>query len=290
MVRLNMRFNYVAMAMIATVLLLMACTAPQDNHTNPATQAQFSTTSIATVTDALSATATDALGATATYYIVPTALDNMNDPNPPPTDFPGDIGTTEPGEDLPNVTPSPLLASAPVRPEDKISPDLAKAMKDNSNDIRFIAVLSEQATFNDDTSSMSNTQKNDYVYNKRKEVANRTQPAVEQAIISLKQEGKVKEYSAMMIPNAFYVIGTADAVSALAARTDISFLQLSYQGQPESLGPSPQPASITDRKSNNPLSVEWNINLIDAPALWTLPTPVNGTNVTVGIIDSGAYY
>ncbi len=45
--------------------------------------------------------------------------------------------------------------------------------------------------------------------------------------------------------------------------------------------------SNTDRVNSGP---EWNINLISAPALWALSTPVNGTGVTVGVIDTGVDY
>lgn len=118
-----------------------------------------------------------------------------------------------------------------VEPSSKINKDLARtiATSSPSTQIEFYVVLNEQATLNDDISNLSKSEKGDYVLRKSKEVADRTQPAVAAALQALQKSGAVSKYEALTTPNAFYVVGTSHAITSLAERDDIRYLQPNYQ-------------------------------------------------------------
>ncbi len=232
MARVNTRFNFIAMATVAVVLLLMACSAPGDKQANPASQALASNgTSVATATLSPGATST------ATYDAPPTALDNRNDPNAP-----YDLVTPITSDVIERfVTPSPIATSgmtatlAPVRPEDKISADLAKAMTDSPQDINFVIMLSEQPTsysIGIDTSKMSDTQRRQYLADRDKTLADRTQPAVKAALDKLQKSGQVHSYASFTIFNGFQVEGTAEAVKEISSRTDVGSLDIVHTMSP----------------------------------------------------------
>ncbi len=186
------------------------------------------------------------------------------------------------------------LATKPatIQPSSKIEADLAQAMLAKPDVISFTVFLSEQADFSSEGSSWEGRGQN--TYNKLKEVADRTQPAVEAELRRLEGAGQVKRYESFWLTNSFSVVGTDEAVRVLANRNDVAILYL----DPPAYGIGSTPVPNEQEPSNEtpvpksyqgPLyTTDWNINLIKAPQVWD--RGYRGSQITVGVIDSGAYH
>ncbi len=124
------------------------------------------------------------------------------------------------------VGSSPTTKSSVAEPSSKIDPQLAQAIVSNPTSVEFMVGLAEQrADYSRETLGMSKDEKNAYVSRKDEELAERTQPAIQAVLDELKSQGDVATYKSYDIFNGFFVRGTAKAVSVLAARKDVGWLE-----------------------------------------------------------------
>jgi hypothetical protein len=246
--------------LVVVALVLISCTAGPANTGNTTQSSGGKQAANVVATQTL---ATTPSGATDTPSL-PTPVGSFVYPTPIPTQ---QAVETMMAQRAAEGTPTPIT------PESKITPALAKAMKESPNDIQFYAFLTQQASLSD-TSNMTDSQRRENAYNSLRSVADQTQPAVEGVLNRLQQTGQVSRYKAYWLYNSFLIEGTAKAVEMLAERDDIKQLDLYV---PSSIPNEVKKVSTPDAQANNehssrPAGItptpEWNISLIAAPTAW----------------------
>ncbi len=197
------------------------------------------------------------------------------------------IGSAQVGANQPTAPASaPTLTQAQI--EAKIEPMLLDQLRSNSDgNVRYMVYLSEQADTSNSISPLQWKQKGDYVYNKLREVANRTQPGIRAQLASLTSQGKVGKVESFYITNGFYVEATADTAYTIAARPDVASLNAvrTYHITDQlQAAPALQAAPIAPTT----VITDYGITIINAPQVWA--QGYLGQGVTIGDIDTGVQY
>ncbi|PZS06377.1 MAG: hypothetical protein DLM69_00080, partial [Candidatus Chloroheliales bacterium] len=186
-----------------------------------------------------------------------------------------------------SVAPASTLTQAQI--EAKIEPMLLNQLRSNSNgDTRYMVYLSERADTTNDISPLQWKQKGDYVYNKLREVANRTQPAVRAQFASLAANGKVSKVESFYIVNGFYVEGKAETAYTLAARPDVASLKAVRTYHITDQANTTQSAPQTAPLAATTVLTSYGITQIHADQVWA--QGYLGQGVTIGDIDTGVQY
>ncbi len=156
----------------------------------------------------------------------------------------------------------------------KVEPSLLEASADGVES-EFLLYLSEQADLSKAASFPTKLEKGSYVFEQLTAVAQRTQPLL---IDSLNLLGV--EYRPFWIANMIWVRGDAALIKAMAQRQDVAHIY----ANPAVFQPTP-PKIGYDYLPNALLSVEWNINLINAPDAWS--AGYYGQGIVIGGQDTG---
>lgn len=150
---------------------------------------------------------------------------------------------------------------------------LATAGRDR--DAEFLVFLAEQADLSGAAELSTKEAKGAYVYQQLTTVARRTQPPIIAALQDLEAE-----YRPFWIANAIWVRGNMAVIEAMAQRLDVAHL---YANPPVHLD---EPVSTTPEASpRTAVAVEWNISLVNAPAVWS--EGYTGQGVVIGGQDTG---
>lgn len=139
----------------------------------------------------------------------------------------------------------------------------------------FLVYLQEQADLSGAAALPTKQEKGRFVYEQLTAVARRTQPAV---IAALKSRSAA--YRPFWIANMIWVRADAATVQALARRPDIAHIYANpavQLAQPQPIDPSASPQAAA--------GVEWNINHVNAPAVWA--QGYTGQGVVIGGQDTG---
>ena len=145
----------------------------------------------------------------------------------------------------------------------------------------FLVYLKEQADLSAARRLPTKLEKGAYVYNQLTQTARRTQAPLLAALqdLSRRSPGKV-EYRSYWVANLIWVRGGSDLVQTLALRDDVAHLYANPQVRLE----APLPAE-TPLTTNQPSTVEGNIQQVHAPEVWA--QGFTGQGVVIGGQDTG---
>ncbi len=177
---------------------------------------------------------------------------------------------------LPVDSPSASRASLKIDP--RLRQQLTVA---GSQPVRYLAILQEQADTSNDISPLHWAAKGQYVYDRLRATAERTQPVVVAALGSMTLAGTVSSYQSFWIVNALLVDGQASSVYQLAARADVRYLEAAPQYRVE-------PDAAQKSGPQHIAASEPGLNQINAPAVWA--QGFRGQGITVGILDTGQQF
>ena len=113
-----------------------------------------------------------------------------------------------------------------------------------------------------------------------RDVADRTQKPVVDAIAEERAKGEAGEVRALWIINGLATNATPKAIRKLAARKDVREVRLDAQIAPPRLTPTMAPGAL-------PEFVTWNIAQIRAYEVWELDPAYDGTGIVIGSFDTG---
>jgi serine protease AprX len=147
--------------------------------------------------------------------------------------------------------------------------------------IEFMVFLSEQADLSPAAELKSKLEKGEFVFETLTEVADRTQPAIAAV---LDEEGA--EYKRFWAANVMWVRGHSRILEMIAKRADVQHIYDNVKLQIEEPVPvdGPSEEGAGDR-STDQKRAEWNIELVNAPAVWA--EGVTGEGAVVGGTDTG---
>jgi uncharacterized repeat protein (TIGR01451 family) len=168
-----------------------------------------------------------------------------------------------------------------VANEPKVDPAVL-AQLDRDGQGTFLVYLAAQADLTPAYQIRDWNERGWYVYNALREVADRTQPAVLQALDTLQVSGHVTAAHPYYIVNLIVVHGDAEAARTIARRPDVAAVYPEMKielVEPVAQGPS----------DPGPQAVEWNIAKIGADQVWAT-YGVTGTGAVVANIDTGVDY
>lgn len=150
-----------------------------------------------------------------------------------------------------------------------------------ADQVEFLVSLKDQADLSGAAMLTSKAQKGNYVYQRLTEHARRTQAPL---LGELSRRGL--QYRSFWIANLVWVRGDLADLEALAGRTDVAHIYANppiRQNLPEQITPS-----LGFPTSDVPLTlavVEWNIDKVLAPQVWT--AGYRGDGVVIGGQDTG---
>jgi subtilisin family serine protease len=156
----------------------------------------------------------------------------------------------------------------------KVDPWVLNATSGSAS-TEFLIFLVEQADLSGTATIPTREAKGAYVYARLTAVAQRSQPPI---IAALNESGA--EYRPFWIANAIWVRGDAAVVQAMARRPDVAHL---YANPAVALD-EPVAANMATRPQATS-GVEWNIALVNAPAVWA--EGYTGQGVVIGGQDTG---
>ena len=157
---------------------------------------------------------------------------------------------------------------------DNISPGVWQATADGTG-TDFFVVLSEQADLSDAASRPSREARLEYVYDRLRDVALRSQ-----AQLRTDLDASGSPYRAFYIVNMLLVNGDRQLVQRLAARPDVVRIAANPRVR-QALPPADDDSVAPSAEA----AVEWGVQYINADDVWTLG--YIGTNIVVAGQDTG---
>ncbi len=168
-----------------------------------------------------------------------------------------------------------FLSALPVRSESswqaKVDPWVLETAQ-SEGQTEFLVYLTEQADVSGAYALETKLEKGTYVFETLTETAQRTQGPVLAAIDQLGLD-----HQSFWVANMIWVRGGLDAVQALAERGDVAHIYANPAVTQEI-------PTVTSANSS-PETIEWNIQLVNAPALWD--AGYHGEGVVIGGQDTG---
>ena len=139
----------------------------------------------------------------------------------------------------------------------------------------FLLVLRTQADLSGAAQLDSKVEKGRYVYDRLRQVAQRTQAPLVAAL-----EARGLHYRRFWVANMLWVRGDLSAVQALAARPDVAHLYADPWVRLDLPNPSPAQPEL-----QTPQAIPWNITRVNAPQVWA--AGYTGQGVVIGGQDTG---
>jgi len=139
----------------------------------------------------------------------------------------------------------------------KIAPRVMTETQNGKTTEAFV-VLAEQADLRPAASLQTKEEKGIFVFNTLREVANRTQGPILRMLDSLGVS-----HQSFYIVNGILVTGGRDLMQQLAARNDVAHID----ANPHVTTPLPKPTGVDSPHLD---TIEWNIQRVHAPDVWTL--------------------
>ncbi|SCZ06378.1 bacillopeptidase F [Paenibacillus polysaccharolyticus] len=170
----------------------------------------------------------------------------------------------------------------------------------------------EKATIAKETPSATKLSVRNSVVSSLRETASRTQYSIENYLEKEIDLGKVKEYKSYFIVNSLAVTSTKEVMEQIALLPEVEKILPNETRYLDKAEVSKQPASVSPAKDSvqSPAkesasqgtatkeadskvkkqteNVEWNIDYINAPAIWE--RGIDGTGIVVANLDSGVDY
>ncbi|UCH63154.1 MAG: S8 family serine peptidase [Fidelibacterota bacterium] len=143
-------------------------------------------------------------------------------------------------------------------------------------EIAYIVLLNEQADLSEATELRTKLEKGKYVFERLSELAERTQPDIIETLIS-----ENVEYQRFWIANMILVKSGLQILEKVARSPAVSAIHANSQLRIDQSAIDPQ----LPKSQSSPEGIEWNITLVQAPAVWG--QGITGQGVIVGGIDTG---
>jgi len=122
------------------------------------------------------------------------------------------------------------------------------------------------------------------VVDKLQRTAEKTQAKILKLLEAEKKKGNVQEYKSFYIVNMIYVKASEDVIKKISKYSEVAEIDLNEKIQvdwPEAAEASTDETGIQ--------SIEWNIDKVGAPSVWS-GFGIDGSGVVVGLIDTGFDY
>jgi len=179
-----------------------------------------------------------------------------------------------------SVSPGGRLSSAPPPPA-SVSPHVLAATEGNAS-ASFLVVLREQADLRPAALLPTKADKGRFVYEALRKMALRSQAPLRAAL-----DRAGIRYRSFYIANMIELSGDRETVLRLAARSDVARIEANPQIANLQSDLWPPTFDLRDPKSKiqNPKSVEWSIQKVNAPQAWALG--YTGQGMVVAGADTG---
>ena len=179
-----------------------------------------------------------------------------------------------------SVSPGGRLSSAPPPPA-SVSPHVLAATEGNAS-ASFLVVLREQADLRPAALLPTKADKGRFVYEALRQMALRSQAPLRAAL-----DRAGIRYRSFYIANMIELSGDRETVLRLAARSDVARIEANPQIANLQSDLWPPTFDLRDQKSKiqNPKSVEWSIQKVNAPQAWALG--YTGQGMVVAGADTG---
>jgi serine protease AprX len=149
------------------------------------------------------------------------------------------------------------VSAQTLNPGDKIAPRVL-AETQNGKTTEALVVLTEQADLRPAASLPTKEEKGTFVFNRLREVAQRTQAPILRMLDSLGVS-----YQSFFIVNMVKISGGRDLMNQLAARADVAHID----ANPHVRSSIPQPTGLDSAHVDG---IEWNVTRVKAPDVWNL--------------------
>ena len=159
--------------------------------------------------------------------------------------------------------------------ENKIDTALKQALKQNA-EVDFLVLMHAQADVSEANFLQSKNAKGAYVFNELKKVAEESQRAVRQL---LESEGVA--YQSFYIVNAIHAQGNERLIEQIARLSSVA----SIQNNPSIMMEEPMSNEGMEDEIDERNTVEWGVDKINAPAVWSMG--FTGQGVVVAGEDTG---
>lgn len=171
------------------------------------------------------------------------------------------------------LTPFIASANSPAPVVAKIDPKLQRAAQ---GDTTFWVILREKAELGSAKNIKSWKDRGQFVVERLQDTANRSQGSIRSLL-----KGKGKKYETFWIANAIKVTADQATIKELATRPEV--LEITADE------PIPVPDPGDGKEEPSADAVEWNIDRISAPRVWSTFN-VRGEGIVVANIDSGVLH
>ncbi len=155
----------------------------------------------------------------------------------------------------------------------KVSPQVADALA-KAGSVEFLVLLSQQADLSGASHLAAPEAKRQYVYDRVREVAEKTQDGVIRDVASAGAA-----YQRFALTNALLVTGDAKLVAKLAARPDVGRIEANPKAPAIKSAPGETAAEVAAP------GTPWGITQIKADQVWA--QGVRGAGIIVGVADTG---
>jgi len=155
----------------------------------------------------------------------------------------------------------------------KVDPWVLETAKDQG-ETEFLVYLTTQADLSGAANLPTKAAKGQYVYERLTAVAAQTQPALLKSL-----DEAQTAYQPFWIANMIWVRGDEALIQSLARRPDVAHLY----ANPAVRGVDPAPLTLEDITGID--AIEWNINKVNAPAVWA--AGYTGQGIVIGGQDTG---
>ncbi|MBE7528263.1 MAG: S8 family serine peptidase [Chloroflexi bacterium] len=183
----------------------------------------------------------------------------------------------------------------------KIDPPLLEAMAAAAADepLRFIVTFPQQADLTQLPEGATAVARRAYIIQQLQTTAVAAQAATITQLETMQQDGRIHTYRPLWIINAIAATGTADAIHSLAANPDVAEIRLDAvvdRVKPAADAAADDPKLTLLQEGSGPLAapesgfpLPWGIRRVNTPHAW-YGLGINGSGVTVGIMDTGVDY
>ncbi|MCP4356503.1 MAG: S8 family serine peptidase, partial [Chloroflexi bacterium] len=183
----------------------------------------------------------------------------------------------------------PVQALFPPQITNKIDPALLEEMETTlpGGQLRFIVYLNDQPDLSHLPETAAIDERRALLVQYLQATAAAVQTPIIKELDTLYQIGHIKSYRPFWIVNGIAAVGDSDAINHLAAQAEVTEIRLdAIVDSIEPMDEGSLRTLIAQPQLANAVQQSWGIERIRAPHVWH-GLGVDGTGVTVGIMDSG---
>ncbi len=156
-------------------------------------------------------------------------------------------------------------------------------MKEQADTATVSRNAKERSLQKKDTPAMTKLAMRNAVLSSLREISDRTQSELIQELEKMKDRGDVKDFESFFIVNALAITSTQKAMEAIAARAEVAKILPNEERYLDKVEKSTSiPTAQLENVTNN---IEWNIDKVGAPQVWSMG--IDGSGIVVANLDTG---